>query len=384
MGGEGDEGQPHDRPIGRAQTARVAHDPQHEQNDQQAKADHTALHPQAQILVVCCIGLHQPGQLAVRRNDGIAGAHPPAEPGRGRSRLLERRPQQVAAAEIAGLTAQYVEQPHRREIVGQNDQRRHQAGGQQKGQNPASAGKRRGADKDQGEPGHRDGIGQRRACAGQRQDQEVRRQHQKRARFPLAIEFDQTGVDGREADPCEEGRMAQPCQPLAATFEEQRTQAGNGKNPSGGNAEQGYPGRRPNHGLRPASRQAGEREGKRRNRADERAEAFGLRQILVQAMRLPYGEHRQEAEGRVEHVGLEAVAKHADGGEHQFGSLDRRDRGLECARPEQIAERHLQRGSGDQQPGDAEHDRVPERQDGNAHCRRRGQRQPEPERREHG
>jgi hypothetical protein len=384
VSGEGDEGQPHDHPVGAAQPAGVVRDPKDEQDNQQTEADQAALHPHAQILVVGGRGLDQPREVAVRRNDGIAGTYPPAEPGRGRGRLLERRPQQVAAAEVAGLVAQHVEQPHRGEVGCQGHEQGQQAGGQQQGQDPPLAWKRRRADEDQGEPGHRDGIGKRRACSGQHQDHEIHHQQQERARLSLAIEFDQTGVDGREAEPGEEGGMAQPRQPFAASLKEQRTQAGNGEACSACDTEQRYPDRRANHRLRPASRQAAEREGKRRNRTGQRAEAFGLRQIMVQAMRLARDEHRQKAEARVEHVRLKAVAEDADRGEHQFRSLDRRDRGLEGARAEQIAERHLQRGSRDQQPGDAEHDCVPEGQDSDAARRRPRQRQPEPERREHG
>ena len=128
--------------------------------------------------------------------------------------------------------------------------------------------------------------------------------------------------------------MAQPRQPLAAALEEQRTQAGNGENAPCRHAEQRDPDRRADHRLGPASRQAAEREGKRRDRTGERAEAFGLRQIRVQAVHLPDDEHRQEAEAGVEHVRLEAVTKDADRGEHQFRPLDRGDRCRECGRAE--------------------------------------------------
>ena len=118
------------------------------------------------------------------------------------------------------------------------------------------------------------------------------------------------------------------------------------------------------------SRKSAEREGKGRDGTGERAEAFGLRQIMMQAMRLTNDEHRQEAEARVEHVRAEPVAKDADAGQHQFRAFHHGDRALVCGGANEIAERHLQRGPSDQQPGDAEYDRVTECQDGNAgRCR---------------
>ena len=75
--------------------------------------------------------------------------------------------------------------------------------------------------------------------------------------LPLAIELDQTGIDGGEAEPGQESGMAQSRQPLAAGIEEHRAQAGQVENSPARDTEQRYPGRRADHSPGPAVAKVG-------------------------------------------------------------------------------------------------------------------------------
>ncbi len=197
---------------------------------------------------------------------------------------------------------------------------------------------------------HDGAVQQRRAGAGQHEDDEIDAQEHEVARASVPVELDQAGVDRGQGRRGEECRMAQRLQPRAPGVDEQRPQPRQGEaRPAGDRDQRGDLGGvddRP----RPAPRQPAEPERVRRHRAHQRAQALRCGQTGVQPVRQSGDKHRPERPGRIEEIEARPVAQHARHRQRQSGRLHHRDRRREGRRPDQVVERHLQRAGGDDQP----------------------------------